>query len=85
MQYLGLSTETTQALDKAADVFSRTGRDPTSGYPWVAVLITDGAPDNSVTALNAATNLKSMGVTLFVVGVGDEVPLNLQATGKDHI
>uniref|UniRef100_A0A914E3R1 VWFA domain-containing protein n=1 Tax=Acrobeloides nanus TaxID=290746 RepID=A0A914E3R1_9BILA len=82
MPYLGSGTATTQALDKAADVFSRTGRDPTSGYPWVAVLITDGAPDNSVTALNAATNLKSMGVTLFVVGVGNENFTNLQTTAS---
>ena len=82
MSYMGYSTETNLALDDATLAFSEYGRDPNKGYPWVAVLITDGQPDDQTTALAAATNLKSHGITLFVVGVGSSLtPENLQPIG----
>ena len=85
MPYLSRGTDTGDALNNASDIFSRYGRDPTNGYPWVAVLVTDGQPNAGPNPIDAAENLKSMGVTLFVVGVGQENLTNLQITGEDNI
>ncbi|KAH7730725.1 Collagen alpha-4(VI) chain, partial [Aphelenchoides avenae] len=73
LSYLSENTASALALHAATSNFAEHARDQSEGYPRVAVLITDGAPDNTSAAIAAANRLKASGVTLFTVAVTDYI------------
>lgn len=88
MDYMDGMTATGDALRMATDEFVHRARDPSKGFPLVAVLLTDGQPNWSKgssapaqDALDAAEELKKAGITLFTVGISNANITNLQATG----
>uniref|UniRef100_A0A914PRI5 VWFA domain-containing protein n=1 Tax=Panagrolaimus davidi TaxID=227884 RepID=A0A914PRI5_9BILA len=62
------------ALDMANNMFTLDGR---IEVPQVALLITDGIPNEGTPTGPAADRLKSLGVNLFTIGVGDQVTADL--------
>jgi uncharacterized protein YegL len=77
-----------EALDKALGMFvgnSSSARPTSAGFPKIAVLVTDGEPNGNVDTIAAASRLRAAGVTLYAVGVGDGINLNLLNTiGKSR-
>jgi hypothetical protein len=62
------------ALDMANSMFTLDGR---IEVPQVTLLITDGIPSEGTPTGPAADRLKSLGVNLFTIGVGDQVTADL--------
>lgn len=72
------NTATGDALRMATTEFIHRARDPSKGWPLVAILITDGQPNWSngtgadpQDALDAAVGLKKAGITLFTIGIAN--------------
>lgn len=61
----GGSTNLTEAIKQAKSRF------PSSRVKRIICIITDGQPDNSETALNAAVECKKSGIELFAIGTDD--------------
>ncbi|XP_046562101.1 von Willebrand factor A domain-containing protein 1-like [Haliotis rubra] len=71
--YTGGATNTAGALNAAVtDVFARSmgGRD---SAVKVAILITDGVPDDAINTEHAADNVRLNGIAVFTVGVGSAI------------
>ncbi|KAH7716262.1 Fibropellin-3 [Aphelenchoides avenae] len=90
MPYMNDMTATGDALRMATEEFNHHGRDPAKGFPFVAVLLTDGQPDWSnghdadpQDALDAAEELKKAGITLFTIGIANADMSNLQTTASN--
>uniref|UniRef100_A0A914PPI3 VWFA domain-containing protein n=1 Tax=Panagrolaimus davidi TaxID=227884 RepID=A0A914PPI3_9BILA len=75
MYYDGDNTNIQAGLDMANDQFTFDGR---IEVPQVALLITDGQPNEGGPTGPAADRLKSLGVNLFTIGVGAEATTDLQ-------
>ncbi|KAK7094802.1 uncharacterized protein [Littorina saxatilis] len=77
-QYLPGQTDTDQALNYAASTLfnaaSASGARAASAK--VAVIVTDGKATHSASAVEKAKELRDKGVTVFVIGVGDQVDRN---------
>ncbi len=88
INYDGGSTYMGEALDAAIGMFfgnSSSARPTSAGFPKIAVLVTDGEPNGNVDTIAAASRLRAAGVTLYAVGVGDGINLNLLNTiGKSR-
>ncbi|KAH7718984.1 collagen alpha-1(XIV) chain-like, partial [Aphelenchoides avenae] len=78
MQWTEGGTVTEAALDLARDSFVKHARGESLGMPRVAVLITDGEPNNPAEAIAAANALKGKGkgVTVFTVGIVGKQDIN---------
>ncbi len=72
----GGSTSTTQALDVAANELNQFGR---AGVQKQIILLTDGAPDNFIAALDKAEEIKQNGVAIIGIGI------NLQSSFERDI
>ena len=81
--YIDQGTDIASGIIKANQMFMRDGR---IEVPMVALLITDGEPnvgqDPVGATFQAADDIKSEGVNLFTVGVGNQAPVNLQQWGR---
>ena len=75
--YIGGTTNTAHALELTwSAVFDKAG--DRAGVPNVAILITDGIPNERETdTLPQANNVKSRNIELVVVGITDEIDLNM--------
>ena len=71
--YSGGSRDTAAALAALrTSIFTEAGGDRVA-YPNVAVLLTDGASVDQMATLNEALQLRALGISLFVVGVGSSL------------
>ena len=76
LRYLYGGTDTTSALRMAQDYSFTTAhgaRSKERAFARIAVLITDGFPNDEASSIQAAANLKNAGVKLFAVGVGSSI------------
>ncbi|CAL1530595.1 unnamed protein product [Lymnaea stagnalis] len=86
--YMNYTTKTDQALDlvASAGMFNANagGR---SNSKKIVIVITDGLSDNPTLTKEAATRLKSQGVTILAVGIGAAQDAELQniASGSQNV
>ena len=76
LRYLERRTDTTSALRMAQAYSFATAQGARSrerAFARIAVLITDGFPNDEASSIRAASNFKNEGVKLFAVGVGSSI------------
>ncbi|XP_060073910.1 collagen alpha-3(VI) chain-like [Ylistrum balloti] len=76
VHYEGGDTST----DDALDLLTREGFTPAAGarpsLPKIAVVITDGSPQNQPRTVEMATKAKAQGITIYAIGIGSSVNMN---------
>ncbi len=83
--YVPGSVSTASAINHAVQELNMNGR---SGVPKIVILLTASESDDIVATASAATETRSQGIQLFVVGVGGEVneqELNSIVADSDHL
>ncbi|XP_033748051.1 collagen alpha-5(VI) chain-like [Pecten maximus] len=76
VEYMSGDTSTDKALDMMARKAFTTEAGARPNLPKIAIVITDGSPQNQPRTVEMATRAKDEGITIYAIGIGSSVDMD---------